>query len=392
MGGKLFSGFSCVFEKTPHFDTKMEETDTKSIFFQQNACTIEKKAVSLHALKKNRTMDYAKYMRRCLQLARLGCYYVAPNPMVGAVLVRETPETGEEVLAEGWHERFGEGHAEVNCFRHAAETGITDFTGCTLFVSLEPCSHYGKTPPCAKLIIEKGVRKVVVGTLDPNPQVAGNGVRMLREAGIEVVTGVEEAACRELNKRFLCLHEKHRPYVVLKWAQTADGYMDGLRDVNDLSLRGKPLVISNSVTKQLVHQMRAENMAIMVGTRTALLDNPRLCTTRWSGRNPLRVVLDRHGVIPRDSKLFSADAETLVYTDTDYQYILSDLAARGIHSLMVEGGAQLLTTILESGIWDEIHLEVSPQQVGQGVKAPVLSCPMEEIMCIENHKIYKNVR
>lgn len=337
-------------------------------------------------------MDYAKYMRRCLQLAHLGCYYVAPNPMVGAVLVRETPETGEEVLAEGWHERFGEGHAEVNCFRHAAETGITDFTGCTLFVSLEPCSHYGKTPPCAKLIIEKGVRKVVVGTLDPNPQVAGNGVRMLREAGIEVVTGVEEAACRELNKRFLCLHEKHRPYVVLKWAQTADGYMDVLRDVNDLSLRGKPLVISNSVTKQLVHQMRAENMAIMVGTRTALLDNPRLCTTRWSGRNPVRVVLDRHGVIPRDSKLFSADAETLVYTDTDYQYILSDLAARGIHSLMVEGGAQLLTTILESGIWDEIHLEVSPQQVGQGVKAPVLSCPMKEIMCIENHKIYKNVR
>lgn len=337
-------------------------------------------------------MDYAKYMRRCLQLARLGCYYVAPNPMVGAVLVRDTPENGEEVLAEGWHERFGEGHAEVNCFRHAAETGITDFTGCTLFVSLEPCSHYGKTPPCAKLIIEKGVRKVVVGTLDPNPQVAGNGVRMLREAGIEVVTGVEEAACRELNKRFLCLHEKHRPYVVLKWAQTVDGYMDVLRDVNDLSSRGKPLVISNSVTKQLVHQMRAENMAIMVGTRTALLDNPRLCTTRWSGRNPVRVVLDRHGVIPRDSKLFSADAETLVYTDTDYQYILSDLAARGIHSLMVEGGAQLLTTILESGIWDEIHLEVSPQQVGQGVKAPVLSCPMEEIMCIENHKIYKNVR
>ena len=168
--------------------------------------------------------------------------------------------------------------------------------------------------------------------------------------------------------------------------------MDGLLDVNDLSLRGKPLVISNSVTNQLVHQMRAENMAIMVGTRTALLDNPRLCTTRWSGRNPVRVVLDRHGVIPRDSKLFSADAETLVYTDTDYRHILSDLAARGIHSLMVEGGAQLLTTILESGIWDEIHLEVSPQQVGQGVKAPVLSCPMEEIMCIENHKIYKNVR
>ncbi|MBR6354179.1 MAG: bifunctional diaminohydroxyphosphoribosylaminopyrimidine deaminase/5-amino-6-(5-phosphoribosylamino)uracil reductase RibD [Paludibacteraceae bacterium] len=337
-------------------------------------------------------MDYAKYMRRCLQLARLGCYYVAPNPMVGAVLVRETPETGEEVLAEGWHERFGEGHAEVNCFRHAAEAGITDFTGCTLFVSLEPCSHYGKTPPCAKLIIEKGVRKVVVGTLDPNPQVAGNGVRMLREAGIEVVTGVEEAACRELNKRFLCLHEKHRPYVVLKWAQTADGYMDVVRDINDQSLRGKPLVISNSVTKQLVHQMRAENMAIMVGTRTALLDNPRLCTTRWSGRNPVRVVLDRHGVIPRDSKLFSVDAETLVYADTDYRHILSDLAARGIHSLMVEGGAQLLTTILESGIWDEIHLEVSPQQVGQGVKAPALSCPMEEIMCIENHKIYKNVR
>ena len=218
------------------------------------------------------------YIQRCLQLARLGAYYVAPNPMVGAILVRHDAD-GDVILGEGWHEAYGAPHAEPNCIRHAEEAhpeGI-DYQQCTLYVSLEPCSHYGKTPPCAELIIRKGIGRVVVGTLDPNPQVAGRGVRMMQEAGIEVVVGVEETACRELNKRFFCLQEKHRPYVILKWAQTADGYIDRLRGDEtmrqeargDEAMRllgedvGRPVVISTPLTKQLVHQQRAENMAIM---------------------------------------------------------------------------------------------------------------------------------
>ena len=177
-------------------------------------------------------MNYEQYIARCIEIARRGEYYVAPNPMVGAVLV----DGDGRVLAEGWHERFGEGHAEVNCFKKAEsqEPRVKSYKDCTLFVSLEPCSHYGKTPPCAKLIIEKGVGRVVVGMLDPNPLVAGRGVKMLREAGIEVVVGVLEKECRELNKRFLMLHEHHRPYVVLKWAQTGDGFLDRIRRIEDL--------------------------------------------------------------------------------------------------------------------------------------------------------------
>ena len=331
------------------------------------------------------------YISRCLQLARLGAYYVAPNPMVGAVLVNNNT-----ILGEGWHEQYGSAHAEPNCIRHAEEAhpeGI-DYKHSTLYVSLEPCSHYGKTPPCAELIIRKGIGRVVVGTLDPNPQVAGRGVKMMREAGIEVLVGVLEEECRELNKRFFCLQEKHRPYVVLKWAETADGYIDRLR--GDEAMRreargenvGKPLVISTPLMKHLVHQQRAENMAIMVGTRTALLDNPRLLTTRWSGRNPIRITLDRHGVLPQDSKIFSPEAPTIVYREnTDWQFILQDLAQRNIHSVLVEGGTCLLQHILDSGIYDEVHIEVGNQQIGDGVKAPHYirtTCPI----MLDTHRVY----
>ncbi|MBO4577131.1 MAG: bifunctional diaminohydroxyphosphoribosylaminopyrimidine deaminase/5-amino-6-(5-phosphoribosylamino)uracil reductase RibD [Paludibacteraceae bacterium] len=325
------------------------------------------------------------YILRCIELAKNGMYYVAPNPMVGAVLVQ-----GDSIFAEGWHRKFGEGHAEVECFRAAEKRmeGLTEaekaaqYAGMTLYVSLEPCSHYGKTPPCADLIISKGVRRVVVGCLDPNPQVAGRGVQKLRDAGIEVTVGVEEAACRELNKRFLCLHEKHRPYIILKWAQTADGFVDYVRR------DGKPLVISTPVTKQLVHKMRAENMAIMVGTRTALLDNPSLRTTRWAGRNPIRIVLDRHHRIPKDANIFSPDAPTIVYDErTDWPFVLQDLAARGIHSVLVEGGPTLLNHILETGIWDEIHVEVSPVSIGEGVPAPKVALP-DTCEQVEDAKLY----
>lgn len=301
-------------------------------------------------------------MARCLQLAHLGAYYVAPNPMVGAVLV-----CGDVIVGEGWHQQYGGPHAEPNCLRNAEENhpeGI-DYQSCTLYVNLEPCSHYGKTPPCAELIIKKGIGRVVVGCLDPNPKVAGRGVKMMQDAGIEVVVGVLENECRTLNKRFFCLHENHRPYVILKWAQTADGYIDIERT------SGKPITISTPLTKQIVHQQRAENMAIMVGTRTVLLDNPRLLTTHWSGRNPIRITLDRHGVIPADSKLFSKDAHTIVYREnTDWQFVLEDLAKKNIHSILVEGGATLLNHIIQSGIYDEVHVEVGNEYIGNGVAAP----------------------
>jgi len=346
-------------------------------------------------------MNYEKYIARCVEIARRGEYFVAPNPMVGAVLVyngegREAK--GERIIAEGWHEKYGEGHAEVNCFK-AAESrnpGIPEYRNCTLFVSLEPCSHYGKTPPCAKLIIEKGVGRVVVGMLDPNPLVAGKGVQMLRDAGIEVVVGVLEKECRELNKRFLCLHEKHRPYVILKWAQTGDGFLDRKRRIEDVRLKiedlhlNGALAISTPETKKLVHKMRAENMAIMVGTNTVLLDNPRLLNTHWEGRNPIRVTLDRKGVIPPDAKIFSDESETIVYRErTDWPYILSDLASRNIHSILVEGGTTLLNHILETGLWDEIHVEVAPElTIGDGVPAPKIDLP-ERFEVVEGHRLYE---
>ena len=337
---------------------------------------------------------FEQMMARCLQIAQNGAYYVAPNPMVGAVLC----DAQGNILAEGWHQQFGGPHAEVNSLRHFAmsnlQSSISNLQSCTLFVSLEPCSHYGTTPPCADLIISKGIGHVVVGMLDPNPLVAGNGVRKLREAGIEVTVGVLEKACRELNKRFLCLQDKHRPYITLKWAQTADGYIDVRRNHESCTksehLNGA-LAISSPFTKRLVHQMRAENMAILVGSNTAILDDPKLLNTHWSGRNPIRVLLDRRKRVPKTAHIFSDEAETIVYSDnTDWSFVLSDLARRGIHSVLVEGGAQVLHTILASGIYDEIHVEVSPFILGQdGVPAPDIDLPSQPTWEIDGHRLYE---
>ena len=342
---------------------------------------------------------------------------MAPNPMVGALLVdNRLADEGMNglggIVAEGWHERYGEGHAEVNCFRNFdnSEYRDTDLSKCTLFVSLEPCSHYGKTPPCAKLIIEKGVGRVVVGMLDPNPLVAGKGVQMLRDAGIEVVVGVMEKECRALNKRFLMLHEHQRPYVTLKWAQTSDGFIDRNRPITNhksQTTNHKPqttnehlngaLAISTPATKAIVHQMRAQNMAIMVGTNTVLLDNPRLLTTHWEGRNPIRVTMDRHGRIPQDAKIYGTGTSdypgidpVIVYRErTDWHYILSDLAKRGIHSVLVEGGTTLLTHILETGIWDEMQVEVAPElTIGEGVPAPSIALS-EDYETIDGRRLYR---
>lgn len=332
-------------------------------------------------------MSDKEYIIRCLEIAKFGEKWVFPNPMVGALLVEKSSGS---IFAEGWHKRYGGGHAEVECFAAAERkmAGLTEeekrarYASLTMYVSLEPCSHYGKTPPCADLIISKGVKRVVVGMQDPNPQVAGQGIAKLRAAGIEVTVGVEEEACRELNKRFLCLHEQHRPYVILKWAQTADGFVDRVRTA------GSPLTISTPLTKRLVHKMRAQNMAIMVGTRTALLDNPSLLTTRWPGKNPVRVLLDRHSEVPRTANIFSDDAPTIVYAEnTDWTYILADLAKRGIHSVIVEGGPTVLRHILDTDIWDEMHIEVSPEKIGDGVPAPDVVLP-EKYDEIDGNKLF----
>lgn len=331
--------------------------------------------------------DFELYIRRCLQLAKLGEYYVAPNPMVGAVLVG----SGDVILGEGWHMQYGGAHAEPNCLRNAEDNhpeGI-DYKHCTLYVNLEPCSHYGKTPPCAELIIDKGIGRVVIGCLDPNPQVAGQGVSMLKDAGIKVHVGILEDECRALNKRFICLHENRRPYVILKWAQTADGYIDERRK------SGNPLVISTPLMKQLVHQQRAENMAIMVGTRTVLMDNPRLLTTHWSGRNPIRVTMDRHRILSPDYNIFSSDSETIVYHDnTDWKTMLTDLASRNIHSVLVEGGATFLNSIIASQVYDEVHIEISNEYMGEGklgVEAPHYKF-MTRPQIFDRHLVYREKR
>lgn len=318
-------------------------------------------------------------MARCIELAKGGRGYTSPNPMVGAVVVREG-----RIIGEGFHRKCGEAHAEVNAIASVRDEAL--LRDATLYVSLEPCSHYGKTPPCAELIIRKGIPRVVVGCLDPFPAVAGRGVRMLREAGVEVVTGVMEAEARRLNKAFMTLQLKGRPYIILKWARSADGFID--RSRTDASV--PPVVLSTAATSREVHRLRSEVAAIMVGTRTALLDNPSLNVRHWYGRSPVRVVLDRRLEIPASYHLLDGSTPTLVFTEREaperdgVEYIridfgssvpgqvLRELAARKIDSLLVEGGARLLRSFLDEGLWDEARVETSPVLLGEGVEAPVL--------------------
>ena len=245
------------------------------------------------------------YMRRCIQLAENGLGAVAPNPMVGAVIVHEG-----RIIGEGYHRRFGEAHAEVNAIARVARPELLQQS--TLYVNLEPCSHYGHTPPCSKLIISKHIPRVVIANVDPNPKVAGRGIRMMREAGIEVITGVLEKEGEWLNRRFFTFQRLHRPYIQLKWAQSADGFLDRLREENNAI---PPVQISSELTKLLVHKARTEESAIMVGTNTAIKDNPKLTVRRWSGQNPVRVVVDRLLRIPSHYHVFDQSIPTLVYTE-----------------------------------------------------------------------------
>ena len=297
-------------------------------------------------------------MQRCIQLAKCGAVGAPPNPMVGAVIVHEG-----KIIGEGYHRRCGGPHAEVNAIRSVRDESLLKDS--TIYVSLEPCSHYGKTPPCADLIIEKQIPRVVVGCLDPFAKVNGQGIRKLRDAGIEVEVGVLEKECLELNRRFITFHQLHRPFVTLKWAQSEDGFMDAERGESE-----EPVQFSTTFTQTLVHQLRAMHQAIMVGTKTVLTDNPTLTTRLWEGSNPLRVTIDRYGVLPESVHLKDGKVPTVIYDTGNLREILSDLYNRGVQSLMVEGGGRLLQHFIDEGLWDEARVEIAPFCLDRGVSAP----------------------
>ena len=287
-------------------------------------------------------IDDEKYMRRCLQLARNGQQNAKPNPMVGAVIV----SADGRIIGEGYHVRCGEGHAEVNAFASVRAEDEPLLKEATIYVSLEPCSHYGKTPPCADLIIQKGVRRAVVGCVDPFAEVQGRGIRKLRDAGIEVEVGVLEKECEALNHRFFTFHREQRPYIILKWAQTANGFIDD---------HFKPIQISNDFTKMLSHKLRAEEDAILVGRVTDERDKPQLTVREWSGANPKRLIIDRA-----------------------HPLNLESLHAHQIQSLIVEGGAKTLQSFIDKGLWDELRVETNlGMTVTDGTRAPQIPATAE---------------
>ncbi len=333
-----------------------------------------------------------KYMRRALQMAALGAGHTSPNPMVGAVIV--APDG--TIIGEGWHRQCGQAHAEVNAVASVRDVNLLKDS--TIYVTLEPCSHYGKTPPCARLLIERGIPRVVVGTLDPFAEVAGRGVRMLQEAGIEVVVGVLEQQCQALNRRFMTAHTTGLPWVQLKWAQTADGFIALPPDAGE-----NPLHMSTPVTMRWMHRERSLCDAIVVGAATARIDNPSLTTRYWPGKSPLRVVLSHELSMPDNLNLFTDGLPTVVYNavkdaveggveyvkiDTDEPRLwLQDLYRRGVTSVMVEGGARVLNGLIDAGLWDEARVEVSARRVGEGVAAPLIGGAVVDKLDIDGNTI-----
>ena len=295
-------------------------------------------------------------MSRCISLARLGAGNVSTNPMVGAVVVHKG-----KIIGEGYHRKCGGPHAEVNAINSVKDPALLPES--EIYVSLEPCAHFGKTPPCADLIIEKKIKKVYVGCLDPFSKVDGKGIQKLRAAGVEVVVGVLEKECQELNRRFFTSVNLRRPYVILKWAQSIDGYID--KDC-------KPVRISNHQTEILNHKWRSEEDAILVGYNTALRDNPSLTNRLWAGKNPLRVVLDRDGSLPKNLKIFDDSARTVVldfHGDDMPQNVLTALNEMKVQSLIIEGGASTHRRFIKAGLWDEARIFVADVMLGGGTKA-----------------------
>lgn len=303
----------------------------------------------------NREID-ERYMRRCLQLARLGIHGAPPNPMVGAVVVCDG-----RIIGEGYHEHCGQAHAEVNAIRSVGDPSLLRRS--TIYVSLEPCAHYGKTPPCAQLIIDKHIPRVVAGCRDPFAKVDGRGINMLRQAGIDVTVGVLERECLWLNRRFVTFHTQHRPYITLKWAQSQDGFIDRHRTSAD-----EPAArFSTPVTQALVHKLRAENQTILVGRRTWELDRPSLSVRHWHGQSPRPIVL-------------SKDRGSLAQ-------LMTALYEQQVQTLLVEGGAQTLQSFIDAGLWDEARIETAPFALGDGVRSPRIEGRNGEKLLIDGNII-----
>ncbi|MBA2250442.1 MAG: bifunctional diaminohydroxyphosphoribosylaminopyrimidine deaminase/5-amino-6-(5-phosphoribosylamino)uracil reductase RibD [Chitinophagaceae bacterium] len=325
--------------------------------------------------------EHESYMWRCLQLAKLGEGSVAPNPMVGAVLVYNN-----KIIGEGYHQKFGAAHAEVNCINSVSESNRQSISKSTLYVSLEPCSHFGKTPPCTDLIIKLAIPVVFTGCIDIYKEVSGNGIKKLQHAGIKVITGVLEKESIDLNKRFFTFHGKQRPYIILKWAESLDKKIAG---------RHGRTKISNEITNRLVHKWRSEEAAIMIGTNTALADDPLLTTRLWPGANPVRIVLDMNLHLPHNLKIFDKEIKTLVFNKTKQEedgnlvflkiendnipgIVMQSLFKYGIQSVMIEGGAKLLQSFIDSGLWDEARLICNEElTIGEGINSPVLKSFIE---------------
>lgn len=313
-------------------------------------------------------------MQRTLELARKGVGAVSPNPRVGCVIVHDG-----KIIGEGWHQKYGEAHAEVNAVGSVEDISLLKES--TVYVNLEPCSHQGKTPPCADLLIHQQVKKVVIANGDPNPLVNGLGIKKLKAAGIEVVSGILEKEGRELNKRFFTFIEKKRPYIILKWAQSADGFV--------AHSNYESRWISNEYSRQLVHQWRSEEDAVLVGTRTAAHDNPALTVREWTGRNPVRIVIDRFLRLPETLRLFDQTEKTICYNLLKHEehknlllirlgeegfieQLVEDLFRQNIQSVIVEGGAQTLQFFIDLKLWDEARIFTASRFFGNGIIAPII--------------------
>lgn len=319
-----------------------------------------------------------KYMQRCIDLAKLGSGHVAPNPMVGAVIVYN-----DTILGEGFHQQFGEAHAEVNAIRSVKDLSL--LKKATIYVSLEPCSHFGKTPPCSDLLMEHQFKKVVIGCQDSHSKVSGKGIEKLKKAGIEVEVGVLEKECRDLNKRFFTFHEKQRPYVILKWAQSKDGFLDKKRSENEVGVNW----ISSPDTKALVHKWRSEEQSILVGRKTVQNDNPTLTVREFSGVNPTRIIIDSQLQLSGELNIFSDDAPTIIFNrlkngmegnvewvkihETNTELILEELYNRSIISVFVEGGSRTLQYFIFGNVWDEARIIVGNSIFNEGTKAPTIN-------------------
>lgn len=322
-------------------------------------------------------MNKENYIKRCIEISIKGISLASPNPSVGAVLVYKG-----RIIGEGFTSPFGGSHAEVNCIESVLAINKELISKSTLYVSLEPCSHYGKTPPCSLLIIDSGIKKVIVGSLDPNPLVAGNGLKMLQEKGISVEYNILQKECEFANRRFYTFHQKKRPYIILKWAQTPNGYFAPKDD--------RQFWITSKNTKQLVHKWRTEEMAILIGKETARIDNPRLNARLYKGKNPIRIVIDKNLELAKDLVIFNQEIETIVFnsvksessnflefakidfTDNVETQILKELYKKDINSIIIEGGAKTLSTFIKSNLWDEARLLTGQNELEDGILAPII--------------------